>query len=179
MYTGINISLHSFVSPISWLCLFLLLFSHPFMFHVNNCSYCTLFWSCCTPLFPNLLAGRRGWDGCDRGWIWGRHWYGEVLQHQMPLLRPGSQCGRPGGHHPSPQDAWGRSHCHCWGPFACWVCAGMWVSLSYWLLFQHYFFYFIWLVIQYFSNSVKCRYRIWTQMGFPDTNMINIPIFLR
>lgn len=70
------------------------------------------------PPLPNLLAGGRGWDGCDRGWIWSRHWYGKVLQHQVPLLRPGPQCGRPGGHHPGPQDARGRAHCHCWGPFA-------------------------------------------------------------
>ena len=50
----------------------------------------------------------------DRSRVWRWHWHGEVLQHQVSLLRPGAQCCGPGGHGSSPQDARRWPHCHGW-----------------------------------------------------------------
>lgn len=46
----------------------------------------------------------------DWGWLWCRHRHGEVLQHQVSLLRPETPRGGAGSHCPSPEDARRRTN---------------------------------------------------------------------
>ncbi len=55
---------------------------------------------------PELVArSLREW--APAGWLWCRHWYGEVLQHQDTLQRAQTQLRRPGGNRQAISRRWG------------------------------------------------------------------------